>query len=102
MVSLRVEVAIVSGMFTSAEEVKKKFEVEKENFVHEKFVNDRSGYVKGGSDKLAREINDFDYSDRDKTNSKISEDVDAPEDASWTDRYIGIVELAGIVICILY
>ncbi|XP_052175269.1 SNF1-related protein kinase regulatory subunit gamma-1 [Diospyros lotus] len=29
-------------------------------------------------------------------------DVDAPEDASWIDRYIGIVEFAGIVAWILY
>ncbi|KAJ7945712.1 SNF1-related protein kinase regulatory subunit gamma-1 [Quillaja saponaria] len=28
-------------------------------------------------------------------------DVDAPEDASWMDRYIGIVEFAGIVVWIL-
>ncbi|GAV56558.1 CBS domain-containing protein [Cephalotus follicularis] len=28
-------------------------------------------------------------------------DVDAPEDASWIDRYIGIVEFAGIVVWIL-
>lgn len=29
-------------------------------------------------------------------------DVDAPEDASWIDRYIGIVEFAGIVVSILH
>ncbi|KAM7480136.1 hypothetical protein LguiA_028349 [Lonicera macranthoides] len=29
-------------------------------------------------------------------------DVDAPEDASWMDRYIGIVEFAGIVVWILH
>ncbi|KAI4319034.1 hypothetical protein MLD38_032683 [Melastoma candidum] len=29
-------------------------------------------------------------------------DVDAPPDASWMDRYIGIVEFAGIVVWILY
>ncbi|RVW52542.1 SNF1-related protein kinase regulatory subunit gamma-1 [Vitis vinifera] len=29
-------------------------------------------------------------------------DVEAPEDASWIDRYIGIVEFAGIVVWILY
>lgn len=29
-------------------------------------------------------------------------DVDAPEDASWIDRYIGIVEFAGIVVWILH
>ncbi|XP_076935485.1 SNF1-related protein kinase regulatory subunit gamma-1-like [Bidens hawaiensis] len=28
-------------------------------------------------------------------------DVDAPEDASWIDRYLGIVEFAGIVVWIL-
>lgn len=28
-------------------------------------------------------------------------DVDAPEDASWIDRYIGIVEFAGIVFWLL-
>lgn len=28
-------------------------------------------------------------------------DVDAPEDASWMDRYIGVVEFAGIVVWIL-
>ncbi|CAL0330091.1 unnamed protein product [Lupinus luteus] len=28
--------------------------------------------------------------------------VDAPEDASWIDRYIGIVEFAGIVVWILH
>nr|XP_043606480.1 SNF1-related protein kinase regulatory subunit gamma-1-like [Erigeron canadensis] len=28
-------------------------------------------------------------------------DVDAPEDASWIDRYIGMVEFAGIVVWIL-
>ena len=27
---------------------------------------------------------------------------EAPEDASWIDRYIGIVEFAGIVVWILY
>ena len=29
-------------------------------------------------------------------------DVDAPGDASWIDRYIGIVEFAGIVVWILH
>ncbi|KAK4773316.1 hypothetical protein SAY87_028335 [Trapa incisa] len=29
-------------------------------------------------------------------------DVDAPEDASWMEKYIGIVEFAGIVVWILY
>ena len=29
-------------------------------------------------------------------------DVEAPEDASWIDRYIGIVEFAGIAVWILY
>ncbi|CAL5372993.1 unnamed protein product [Camellia sinensis] len=29
-------------------------------------------------------------------------DVDAPEDASWIDRYMGIVEFAGIVVWILH
>lgn len=29
-------------------------------------------------------------------------DVEAPEDASWMDRYIGIVEFAGIVVWILH
>lgn len=29
-------------------------------------------------------------------------DVDAPDDASWIDRYIGIVEFAGIVVWILH
>ncbi|KAK4747316.1 hypothetical protein SAY87_026353 [Trapa incisa] len=29
-------------------------------------------------------------------------DVDAPDDASWMEKYIGIVELAGIVVWILY
>ncbi|KAJ0713160.1 putative CBS domain-containing protein [Helianthus annuus] len=29
-------------------------------------------------------------------------DVDAPEDASWLDRYLGIVEFAGIVVWILH
>ena len=29
-------------------------------------------------------------------------DVKAPEDASWIDRYIGIVEFAGIVVSILH
>ncbi|XP_061342352.1 SNF1-related protein kinase regulatory subunit gamma-1 [Gastrolobium bilobum] len=29
-------------------------------------------------------------------------DVDAPEDASWIDRYIGIIEFAGIVVWILH
>lgn len=29
-------------------------------------------------------------------------DVEAPEDASWIDRYIGIVEFAGIVVWILH
>lgn len=29
-------------------------------------------------------------------------DVDAQEDASWIDRYIGIVEFAGIVVWILH
>lgn len=29
-------------------------------------------------------------------------DVDAPEDASWIDRYIGILEFAGIVVWILH
>ncbi|KAL9438987.1 hypothetical protein AB3S75_024615 [Citrus x aurantiifolia] len=29
-------------------------------------------------------------------------DVDAPEDASWIDRYIGIVEFAGIAVWILH
>lgn len=29
-------------------------------------------------------------------------DVDAPEDASWIDRYIGVVEFAGIVVWILH
>ncbi|KAL6175037.1 hypothetical protein ACLB2K_051680 [Fragaria x ananassa] len=29
-------------------------------------------------------------------------DVDAPEDASWIDRYIGMVEFAGIVVWILH
>lgn len=28
--------------------------------------------------------------------------VDAPEDASWIDRYLGIVEFAGIVVWILH
>lgn len=28
-------------------------------------------------------------------------DVNAPEDASWIDRYLGIVEFAGIVVWIL-
>lgn len=42
-------------------------------------VNDRSGNVKGGSEKLAREINDFHYCDRGRSNSKISEDVDEAE-----------------------
>jgi CBS domain-containing protein len=28
--------------------------------------------------------------------------IDAPEDASWIDRYIGIVEFAGIVVWILH
>lgn len=42
-------------------------------------VNDRSSNVKGGSEKFARVINDFHYCDRDRTNSKISEDVDEAE-----------------------
>lgn len=29
-------------------------------------------------------------------------DVDAPEDASWIDRYIGVVEFVGIVVWILH
>lgn len=29
-------------------------------------------------------------------------DVDAPEDASWIDRYIGIVEFSGIVVWLLH
>ncbi|XP_023766705.1 SNF1-related protein kinase regulatory subunit gamma-1 isoform X2 [Lactuca sativa] len=29
-------------------------------------------------------------------------DVDAPEDSSWIDRYLGIVEFAGIVVWILH
>ncbi|KAG7954256.1 hypothetical protein I3843_11G007900 [Carya illinoinensis] len=29
-------------------------------------------------------------------------DVDAPEDANWMDRYVGIVEFAGIVVWILH
>ncbi|KAD4385803.1 hypothetical protein R6Q59_035871 [Mikania micrantha] len=29
-------------------------------------------------------------------------DVDAPEDASWIDRYLGMVEFAGIVVWILH
>lgn len=29
-------------------------------------------------------------------------DVDAPADASWIDRYIGIIEFAGIVVWILH
>uniref|UniRef100_A0A2P2KPS6 SNF1-related protein kinase regulatory subunit gamma-1-like n=1 Tax=Rhizophora mucronata TaxID=61149 RepID=A0A2P2KPS6_RHIMU len=29
-------------------------------------------------------------------------DVDAPEDATWLDRYLGIVEFAGIVVWILH
>uniref|UniRef100_A0A6M2EWJ7 CBS domain-containing protein n=1 Tax=Populus davidiana TaxID=266767 RepID=A0A6M2EWJ7_9ROSI len=29
-------------------------------------------------------------------------DVDAPEDASWIDRYIGVVEFAGIIVWILH
>lgn len=29
-------------------------------------------------------------------------DVEAPEDASWLDRYIGIIEFAGIVVWILH
>ncbi|OIV97066.1 hypothetical protein TanjilG_14611 [Lupinus angustifolius] len=29
-------------------------------------------------------------------------DVDAPEDASWIDRYIGVVEFAGIAVWILH
>ena len=29
-------------------------------------------------------------------------DVDAPEDATWMDRYIGIVEFAGIAVWILH
>lgn len=29
-------------------------------------------------------------------------DVDAPEDATWIDRYIGIIEFAGIVVWILH
>lgn len=29
-------------------------------------------------------------------------DVNAPEDASWIDRYIGVVEFAGIVVWILH
>lgn len=29
-------------------------------------------------------------------------DVDAPKDASWIDRYIGIVEFVGIVVWILH
>lgn len=29
-------------------------------------------------------------------------DVDAPQDATWMDRYIGIVEFAGIVVWILH
>lgn len=28
-------------------------------------------------------------------------DVEAPDDASWIDRYIGIIEFAGIVVWIL-
>lgn len=29
-------------------------------------------------------------------------DVDAPKDASWIDRYIGVVEFVGIVVWILH
>lgn len=29
-------------------------------------------------------------------------DVKAPEDATWIDRYIGVVEFAGIVVWILH
>lgn len=29
-------------------------------------------------------------------------DVEAPENASWIDRYIGIVEFAGIAVWILH
>ena len=29
-------------------------------------------------------------------------DVDAPEDASWIDRYIGIVQFPGIVVWLLH
>ena len=29
-------------------------------------------------------------------------DFEAPEDASWIDRYLGIVEFAGIVVWILH
>ena len=29
-------------------------------------------------------------------------DVDAPADASWIDRYLGMVEFAGIVVWILH
>lgn len=29
-------------------------------------------------------------------------DVEAPEDATWIDRYIGIIEFAGIVVWILH
>lgn len=29
-------------------------------------------------------------------------DVDAPEDASWIDRYLGMVEFAGIVVWIVH
>lgn len=30
------------------------------------------------------------------------QDVEAPEDASWIDRYIGIVEFAGIAVWLLH
>lgn len=29
-------------------------------------------------------------------------DVDAPENATWIDRYLGIIEFAGIVVWILH
>ena len=29
-------------------------------------------------------------------------DVDAPEDSTWIDRYLGIIEFAGIVVWILH
>ncbi|KAF6150065.1 hypothetical protein GIB67_002847 [Kingdonia uniflora] len=34
--------------------------------------------------------------------SALVRDVEAPEDASWIDRYIGIVEFAGIVVWLLH
>lgn len=39
---------------------------------------------------------------RNKLLSALVVDVQAPEDASWIDRYIGIVEFAGIVVWILH